>query len=86
MNISSDSGKNWIYKKFDSSDVKKNINDDFPNQNLPEDPAVEDISLSVVEDSGQESELSNPLFNVEIDITEEDSTLKLNLSMNFIRE
>ncbi|SUZ66247.1 uncharacterized protein METZ01_LOCUS19101 [marine metagenome] len=71
---------------LNSSDVKKNINDDFPNQNLPEDPAVEDISQSVVEDSGQESELSNPLFNVEIDITEEESPLKLNLSMNFIRE
>ena len=71
---------------LDSSNVKENINDDFPNQNLPEDPAVEDISQSVVEDSSQESELSNPLFNVEIDITEEESPLKLNLSMNFIRE
>ena len=72
---------------FDSSNVKENINDDFPNQNLPEDPAVEDISQSVVEDSSQESEFSNPLFNVEIDMTEEEeSPLELNLSMNFIRE
>ena len=72
---------------LDSSNVKENINDDFPNQNLPEDPAVEDISQSVVEDSSQESEFSNPLFNVEIDMTEEEeSPLELNLSMNFIRE
>ena len=72
---------------LDSSNVKEDINDDFPNQNLPEDPAVEDISQSVVEDSSQESEYSNLLFNVEIDMTEEEeSPLELNLSMNFIRE
>ena len=71
---------------LDSSNVKENINDDFPNQNLPEDPAVEDISQSVTEDSNQESEFSNPLFNVEIDMTEKESPLELNLSMNFIRE
>ena len=72
---------------LDLSNVKENINDNFSNQNLPEDPAVEDISQSVVEDSSQESEFSNPLFNIEIDMTEEEeSSLELNLSMNFIRE